>query len=64
MIQFTTRPNHAHAAAKWQPTNMVVNGIRVWATPSPSGPFNLHRVGRYGTKFFNSWSVDREPNYI
>ena len=62
MIKFTTRPTF-NKDASWQPSNMKVNGVRVWTKTVQHGA-NLHRVGRYGDKQFYSWSTDREPNYI
>jgi hypothetical protein len=63
MIEFTARPQY-NPAALWQPTNMKIGGIRVWSRQGTGGDANLHRVGRFGDRYFYSWSTDRTPNYI
>ena len=61
MVTFTARPLY-NPAATWQPSSMKVDGVRVWFNSSQG--LHLHRVGRYGTQEFYSWSQDRIPNYI
>jgi hypothetical protein len=64
VIEFTSQPAF-NKAAKWWPSDMKVDGLRVWSScEDQGGRANLNRVGRYGDRYFRSWSQDRVPNYL